>query len=271
MAKLGDKIKQLRIEKGMTQEELAAYTGTTKSSISNYECNKRKPQYDILCVIAEALGTPVGEFAEFVETENPIKSQIGIKHPRRVKKLMDAFCRLSDEAQMKAIERVEELGMIPMYQRKLVSVLQRYISSNYQTEYELLKDTEARETYMDDFEPEIHEWIWNVRHIVLQRGTKPNQMQRWDFFYYSFDGAVLGSSVVRQILSKHGLPEFCEDLSFVFDDDMVLDSFYSCYADQHEYAGMEDFPTSYKPTVLFFLVDKDTLEIKDVQEYDPNI
>jgi transcriptional regulator with XRE-family HTH domain len=49
---LGDKIKQLRLELNLTQEELAKKVGITTASIGMYETNSRKPSYDVLKKIA---------------------------------------------------------------------------------------------------------------------------------------------------------------------------------------------------------------------------
>lgn len=40
----GDKLRQLREEKGVTQQQLADALGITKSAISNYECGAREPK-----------------------------------------------------------------------------------------------------------------------------------------------------------------------------------------------------------------------------------
>ena len=53
---LGDKIKELRIEKQITQEELAKIVGITTASIGMYETNGRKPSYDVLNKIADYFG-----------------------------------------------------------------------------------------------------------------------------------------------------------------------------------------------------------------------
>lgn len=50
---LGEKIKVLRIENRMTAEELAKYLKIGRSTLSNYENNIRKPDYDALVKIAE--------------------------------------------------------------------------------------------------------------------------------------------------------------------------------------------------------------------------
>lgn len=52
---IGEKIKQVRVERGMTQDDLAAATGITKTAISRYELGQRQPSVEQLNVIADAL------------------------------------------------------------------------------------------------------------------------------------------------------------------------------------------------------------------------
>ncbi len=49
---IGNQIKQLRIARNITQEELAARLSVAKSTISSYENGSRLPSYDILVKIA---------------------------------------------------------------------------------------------------------------------------------------------------------------------------------------------------------------------------
>ena len=52
MVDLGDKLKQLRIDKGFSQADLAQRIGITKSMISSYENSMRLPSYEVLLKIA---------------------------------------------------------------------------------------------------------------------------------------------------------------------------------------------------------------------------
>jgi len=61
---LGSKIKELRIEKGLTQEELADRSELTKGFISQIERDLTSPSVDSLLDILEALGTEPGIFFE---------------------------------------------------------------------------------------------------------------------------------------------------------------------------------------------------------------
>ena len=52
MVDLGNKLKQLRIDKGFSQSELARRVGITKSMISSYENSMRSPSYGVLLKMA---------------------------------------------------------------------------------------------------------------------------------------------------------------------------------------------------------------------------
>ena len=50
---VGEKIKELRSAKGITQSELAEIVGVTTSAVSSYEVSARQPSYDILVKMAK--------------------------------------------------------------------------------------------------------------------------------------------------------------------------------------------------------------------------
>lgn len=49
-------IRKLRIEKGMTQRQLAAVLGITQQTINSYENNRSNPGYDLLIKMASFFG-----------------------------------------------------------------------------------------------------------------------------------------------------------------------------------------------------------------------
>lgn len=57
--RIGDRIKAIRIAKGMDQKQLADMVGISKSSISEWENCKRAPRMSTLRKIAAALGVDV--------------------------------------------------------------------------------------------------------------------------------------------------------------------------------------------------------------------
>ena len=61
---IGNRIRHYRTLRGMTQEELASLTGIHVVLIRRYEAGDRKPKFEQLQVIADALGIGVTEFIE---------------------------------------------------------------------------------------------------------------------------------------------------------------------------------------------------------------
>lgn len=60
MATIGQRIKAIRLDRGMTQEQLAKELGTTKYAISKYELDKRQPRYEMVERMAEVFRTSTG-------------------------------------------------------------------------------------------------------------------------------------------------------------------------------------------------------------------
>ena len=56
---LGERIKEARKNKGLTQEELAFITGISISAITKYESNLREAKIEMLVKIADALKIPI--------------------------------------------------------------------------------------------------------------------------------------------------------------------------------------------------------------------
>lgn len=50
---LGERLKSLRISMGLDQKQLAEKLNLNSSSISNWETNRRSPDLDTLCLIAD--------------------------------------------------------------------------------------------------------------------------------------------------------------------------------------------------------------------------
>lgn len=57
MKKIGEKIKELRIERGLSQKQLADKIGVATNTVSQYESGKSKTSIDILANLAIELDT----------------------------------------------------------------------------------------------------------------------------------------------------------------------------------------------------------------------
>ena len=75
---IGVKIKQLRQQRGLTQEELAARTELTKGFISQLERDLTSPSIATLMDILEALGTDVAAFFRDTSEEPVVYSTDGM-------------------------------------------------------------------------------------------------------------------------------------------------------------------------------------------------
>lgn len=75
--KIGERIRALRLDDGMTQEELAQRVGLKKQNISRYENSRVEPNIRTAKRIADALGVSLEEMAVGVTvSETPISSNL---------------------------------------------------------------------------------------------------------------------------------------------------------------------------------------------------
>ena len=74
--KIGEKIRKLRLARGLTQEELAERTDLSRSFISQLESDKTSPSIDTLETILKALGTDLKHFfSDFEEDQVVFKKE----------------------------------------------------------------------------------------------------------------------------------------------------------------------------------------------------
>ena len=146
---IGERIKEARLNAGITQRELAEKLGVSFVNISQWENGTRKPKYETRQKIADALGVTVDyllgrtnqpnvrlatqedieryfgrtsyitEDGVAVLAAKPDMSAHDLKKcNENYSKLCAAFDRLNETGQKKAVENVEDLAKIPEYQKK---------------------------------------------------------------------------------------------------------------------------------------------------------
>ena len=84
----GVNLRQLRRERGFSQDELAAFLGTTKQVISRYETGQRMPRLSVVADYARKLGVPLTRLSGEIAKEEDASSSVG----RRVPILGGAAC-----------------------------------------------------------------------------------------------------------------------------------------------------------------------------------
>ena len=107
---VGDRIKQMRIQKGYTAKEFAKKAGIPYSSYSNYENNNREPKLATLRQIATALNVSISQISNFdgVTAEDFQEDFLNSE-------ILTPFYLLNECGKKEAIKRLRELTQLPQY------------------------------------------------------------------------------------------------------------------------------------------------------------
>lgn len=105
----GDRLKKLRLDAGMTQEELAGKCGMKKQSISRYENSDREPNIRIAKSLADALGVSIDALV-LPQFNLQFFAQSGERRltPRQ-QELIGLLDQLPPEQQDSVIDRLEDI------------------------------------------------------------------------------------------------------------------------------------------------------------------
>ena len=105
------KFRRLRLEKNLSQEEMAEKLQISRVSVSNYETGKSTPSFELVSKIVENLELPVNYFNEAAknsDTEQALKERIERLEKRnsRLENVVDALL----EKLNKPVEKTAALG-----------------------------------------------------------------------------------------------------------------------------------------------------------------
>lgn len=85
MNDLGQKIKELRMDKGLTMEEFGELCNTEKQTVNNWEKGRNEPSLERLKLIAEMAGKSVSEFVYGVPSAERVKKTMYLlEHAREL-------------------------------------------------------------------------------------------------------------------------------------------------------------------------------------------
>ena len=70
MVNMGEKLKSLRIEKNLTQKQVADRIGLAISAVSSYESGTRYPSYDVLVKLARIFHVSTDYLLGITDTRN---------------------------------------------------------------------------------------------------------------------------------------------------------------------------------------------------------
>ena len=125
-------IRKIRLEKGLTQKQVAEACGTVDATIRAYELGKANPKPATVAKIAKALGVSTVELygadesisihqllndADIVSAIYQSRFGDEIDEDTMYKRrLLVAFDKLNQEGQEEGIKRIEEMALIPTFQ-----------------------------------------------------------------------------------------------------------------------------------------------------------
>lgn len=130
---IGEKIREIRKARGLTQKELGEKAGIAEPTIRRYELGKLNPKIETVKKIADALGVDMNALYGETKTDSRDFDFVLIsdylrgaerlaKNPfidsssKQTVALMEYFCCLNQEGKNTAVERLRELTEIERYQ-----------------------------------------------------------------------------------------------------------------------------------------------------------
>lgn len=100
--KIGDNLKELRIQKGLSRQQISKELFISRQSYTNYEEGKQLPSLDLLIQIAEYFGIPL---PELIFGPNTYEDLIG-SFPEECHEFLRIYIALPVEMQQELLEHV---------------------------------------------------------------------------------------------------------------------------------------------------------------------
>ncbi len=165
-SRVGDRIRRIRTEKGLSQSELGEMVGLTADRIQKYENGARKPKTDLLKQIATALGVSTLALVDPTTTNN-----VGA---------MFALFELENNFNLK-IEKLPE-GRTPGmcltvdFKEDIYKYMKEWyeVYTQTQAELEVASSDEEREEIMKAY----HNWQWIFPQGIMDKTTKEMKKMR---------------------------------------------------------------------------------------------
>ena len=97
---IGQRIKTMRLSRGMTQADLAKALDQSQASITMYETGKREPDFETLEALADVFNVPLVSFVD----DGDVVSVVSSNHPHNedLRLLVQDLSKLSPEQQKQA-------------------------------------------------------------------------------------------------------------------------------------------------------------------------
>lgn len=118
----GEKIKQLRQAKNLTQSDLANQLNVERSTISSYETKNHQPSHDKLVALAENLGVSVDFLLNDTYSINlDLASDLSLEQDEM--ELLSEYRALSNTAKQQLKDHAKALNLMDLYSKGLLKIL----------------------------------------------------------------------------------------------------------------------------------------------------
>ena len=120
--KIGERIREARKEKGLSQVELGKLLKVTQQMIAQYEKGDRTPKKDTLEKIAEALEVPLTQLMDFKYNLNipgvdSAMYDFSNEETQQVIELLNDYEKLNDKGRNKVVELASDLTHVKKYRK----------------------------------------------------------------------------------------------------------------------------------------------------------
>lgn len=110
----GDKLKDVRKRKGLSQDEMSSLLFMSQSNYSKYETNKKKPSIDLLQLVSKEFDIPIQELLQIENVPTTNKNSISNteKEYALSKKMMNSFLGQLENTSilmMNVVKRLKQL------------------------------------------------------------------------------------------------------------------------------------------------------------------
>ena len=110
----GNRLKLLRDEKGLTQEDLAKIIDVSPSAIGMYERDEREPNDDLTLKLADYFGVST----DYILGKSDIQNSTNTNNTYEEKELLKYYQKLNNLGKQTAITYVEGLTEVPKFTEK---------------------------------------------------------------------------------------------------------------------------------------------------------
>ena len=106
----GDRLKELRKERNLTQEDIGNLCGVAKNTVSNWENNANQPSFDIVKKLAQYFGVTIDYLLNFTQNDvdNMERLKQALKQAGMWNYAIDDMSREDFEKAMKIIAMLKE-------------------------------------------------------------------------------------------------------------------------------------------------------------------